>query len=40
MVSAGQVTVLVPLFAIGVFIGFAFAQAGMVRHWLREREQR
>jgi len=40
VVSAGQVTVLVPLFAIGVFIGFALSQAGMVRHWLRERGRR
>jgi hypothetical protein len=40
LVSAGQVAVLVPLFAIGVFIGFALSQAGMVRHWLRERERR
>jgi hypothetical protein len=40
LVSAGQVTVLVPLFAIGVFIGFALAQIGMVRHWLRERGRR
>jgi hypothetical protein len=31
------VAVLVPLFAIGVFIGFALSQAGIVRHWLRER---
>ncbi|WP_064742821.1 APC family permease [Pseudonocardia spinosispora] len=38
--SGGQVTVLVPLFAIGVFIGFALCQAGMVRHWLRERGPR
>lgn len=27
--SAGQVAVLVPLFAIGVFIGFALSQAGI-----------
>jgi len=27
------------LFAIGVFTGFTLAQAGMVRHWLRERSQ-
>lgn len=34
---AGEVAVLVPLFAIGVLVGFALCQAGMVRHWLRER---
>jgi len=28
---------LVPLFAIGVFIGFTLAQVGMVRHWLADR---
>jgi amino acid transporter len=31
--SAGQTAVLVPLFAIGVFVGFALCQAGMLRHW-------
>ncbi|MFD1520591.1 APC family permease [Pseudonocardia yunnanensis] len=31
--SAGQVAVLVPLFAIGVFVGFSLCQAGMLRHW-------
>ncbi|WP_235883749.1 APC family permease [Saccharopolyspora elongata] len=35
--SGGQVTTLVPLFAIGVFVGFTLSQAGMVRHWLREK---
>jgi hypothetical protein len=30
--SGGQVTVLVPLFAIGVFIGFTLCQASMPRH--------
>ncbi|MDN5930489.1 MAG: APC family permease [Pseudonocardia sp.] len=35
--TAGEVAVLVPLFAIGVLIGFALCQAGMVRHWLRVR---
>jgi amino acid transporter len=29
----GQMNVLVPLFAIGVFVGFTIAQVGMVRHW-------
>jgi amino acid transporter len=40
LVSAGQVAVLVPLFAIGVFVGFALCQAGMLRHWLAERTPR
>ncbi len=30
----GNMNALVPLFAIGVFVGFTIAQAGMVRHWL------
>ncbi len=34
IVSRGQMNTLVPLFAIGVFIGFTIAQYGMVRHWL------
>lgn len=29
----GDMNVLVPLFAIGVFVGFTLSQAGMVRHW-------
>ncbi|MEU5306823.1 APC family permease [Streptomyces noursei] len=35
--SGGDVNTLVPLFAIGVFVGFTLCQAGMVRHWHRER---
>lgn len=35
--SAGQMNTLVPLFAIGVFIGFTLAQFGMVKHWLTLR---
>ncbi len=34
--SSGNTQALVPLFAIGVFVGFTLSQAGMVRHW---REQ-
>jgi amino acid transporter len=37
--TGGQTNVLVPLFAIGVFVGFALAQIGMVRHWLAKRGQ-
>lgn len=40
LVAGGEVTVLVPLFAIGVFVGFALCQAGMLRHWWRERSPR
>ncbi|MFI7215819.1 APC family permease [Micromonospora maritima] len=32
--ARGQTNTLVPLFAIGVFVGFTIAQYGMVRHWL------
>jgi amino acid transporter len=28
---------LIPLYAVGVFVGFTLAQAGLVRHWRRER---
>ncbi|MFD8600214.1 APC family permease [Kitasatospora sp. NPDC059646] len=35
--SGGDVNSLVPLFAIGVFIGFTLCQIGMVRHWLIAR---
>lgn len=35
--SRGDMNALVPLFAIGVFVGFTIAQVGMVRHWLLER---
>ncbi|MBF6170234.1 APC family permease [Nocardia blacklockiae] len=34
--SAGDMNALVPLFAIGVFVGFTLAQAGMVVHWRRQ----
>ncbi|MEU4269783.1 APC family permease [Streptomyces sp. NPDC026092] len=35
--SGGDTNTLVPLFAIGVFVGFTIAQTGMVLHWSRER---
>ncbi|MFI2258882.1 amino acid permease [Streptomyces tubercidicus] len=35
--SGGDMNTLVPLFAIGVFVGFTICQTGMVRHWRRER---
>ncbi|MFF9605406.1 APC family permease [Streptomyces sp. NPDC014684] len=34
--AEGDTQKLVPVFAIGVFIGFTLSQAGMVRHWHRE----
>jgi amino acid transporter len=35
VVSRGDTQALVPLFAIGVFVGFTLSQIGMVRHWLQ-----
>ncbi|MEU8779426.1 APC family permease [Streptomyces sp. NPDC048606] len=35
--SGGDANTLVPLFAIGVFVGFTICQVGMVRHWSLER---
>ncbi|MEU2629122.1 APC family permease [Kitasatospora sp. NPDC007106] len=35
--SGGDVNSLVPLFAIGVFVGFTICQVGMVRHWRQQR---
>ncbi|MEV6768908.1 APC family permease [Nocardia sp. NPDC051030] len=37
LASEGNMNALVPLFAIGVFVGFTIAQVGMVRHWLATR---
>jgi amino acid transporter len=36
VVARGNTQALVPLFAIGVFVGFTLSQAGMVRHWRAE----
>ena len=38
--SGGDTNTLVPMFAIGVFVGFTIAQVGMVRHWRLERGPR
>ncbi|MEV5832235.1 APC family permease [Nocardia sp. NPDC052112] len=35
--ARGNMNALVPLFAIGVFVGFTIAQIGMVRHWWQTR---
>ncbi|GAA0386463.1 APC family permease [Microbispora corallina] len=35
--AGGAMNALVPLFAIGVFVGFTISQAGMVRHWAGSR---
>src|SRR5947208_14132802 len=31
---------LIPLFTIGVFVGFTISQVGLVRHWVSERPAR
>jgi amino acid transporter len=31
----GTTTLLIPLYAVGVFVCFSLSQSGMVRHWLR-----
>jgi amino acid transporter len=38
IVSRGDTQALVPLFAIGVFVGFTLSQVGMVRHWTEQRQ--
>jgi amino acid transporter len=35
-----QTDKLIPLYAIGVFVGFTLSQIGLVRHWRRERPRR
>lgn len=37
--SDGDTNTLVPLFAIGVFVGFTICQTGMVVHWRRQRSR-
>jgi amino acid transporter len=37
MLFGGQTHRLIPLYAVGVFLSFTLSQAGMVRHWHRER---
>jgi amino acid transporter len=34
----GDTSRLIPLYAVGVFLSFTLSQAGMVRHWLKERD--
>jgi amino acid transporter len=37
IVSRGDTQALVPVFAVGVFVGFTLSQVGMVRHWYGQR---
>jgi amino acid transporter len=39
IVFGGRTHALIPLFAVGVFICFTLSQAGMVIHWLHNRER-
>ena len=38
VVFNAEVTRLIPLYAVGVFVSFTLSQSGMVRHWLRLKE--
>jgi amino acid transporter len=37
VVARGNTQALIPVFAVGVFVGFTLSQVGMVRHWRTER---
>jgi amino acid transporter len=37
IVAQGNTQALVPVFAVGVFVGFTLSQVGMVRHWYAAR---
>jgi amino acid transporter len=37
--AKGDTQALVPLFAVGVFIGFTLSQLGMVKHWYTQRSR-
>ncbi len=37
--AKGDTLALVPLFAVGVFVGFTLSQVGMVRHWRGQRSR-
>src|SRR6476659_5558448 len=37
VIFGGSTHLLIPLYAVGVFIDFTISQTGMIRHWLRER---
>jgi len=37
VIAQGETHLLIPLYAVGVFIDFTISQTGMIRHWRRER---
>ncbi len=39
IIFGGSTTALIPLYAVGVFTSFTLSQAGMVRHWFKERSR-
>ena len=39
VIFGGSTSRLIPLYAVGVFTSFTLSQAGMVVHWLRNREE-
>lgn len=39
VLGGGSTHALIPLYAVGVFIDFTIAQAGMVRHWWSSRDE-
>jgi amino acid transporter len=39
VIFQGDTHALIPLYSVGVFICFTISQAGMVRHWLAERDR-
>ncbi|HLI55478.1 MAG TPA: APC family permease [Actinomycetota bacterium] len=36
VIFRGQTELLIPLYAVGVFLAFTLSQAGMVRHWFKD----
>ena len=40
LVAVDAQTRLIPLYTIGVFVGFTLSQVGLVRHWREERPAR
>jgi amino acid transporter len=40
VIFRGSTHALIPLYAVGVFLAFTLSQAGMVRHWWKERGPR
>jgi amino acid transporter len=38
VIFGGQTSALIPLYAVGVFTAFTLSQAGLVRHWLKNKQ--